>query len=155
MQRDHCLNGLEFEQQAGVQQQVRPEAHFDPRAPVIERDRQLTLDPDSAQFKFVGETSLVGTFQQPGSEFAVNRQGGINRRGGERLDFRRNHYLPPILKFCSEPLSLRPFVVHLSACQFRSESSSASSTGRILMPAVVSLAVSSTQFERGVLAATW
>ena len=44
-------------------------------------------------------------------------------------------------------------VVHFSDCQFLSESSTASTTGRIFTPVASSFDTSRTQFERGVFAA--
>src|SRR5487761_2228528 len=155
MNRQQLVNRLQFDQKRFFHDNICPITDLNANAPVIKRHRQLQLMFHTTQPQLMAQAGFVGAFQQTRPKHTMNRKRRIHRRRCQKLNLGGNTNPFSVWNLQPETLFLCSFVVHYSGCQFFSESSSASSTPRIFTPAASSLVVSITQFERGVLAATW
>src|SRR5262245_46016299 len=78
VQRQQFFNGFDFDDDAVFEQEVDSIAGVESYAAVHDRQTNLVLKLYAARHELMAETSAVRTFQQPGSERAVNLHRGFD-----------------------------------------------------------------------------
>jgi hypothetical protein len=85
MDRQHMFKAFDLKDQNLLDDQVQPVTAVQFHALVLDRKRNLPLESDSSQMKFVAKTFLVGGFQQTRPERAMHLDRGSDHTLSELL----------------------------------------------------------------------
>jgi hypothetical protein len=99
VRRDHLFDGLEFDDDPRLDQQIQSIAGIDLDSFIPDWQRHLSVNVQSSLAQLVGQTRLIGRLQQTRSQLGMNFHGGVDDLSGDVIQF---HFLVLPKSFTTE-----------------------------------------------------
>lgn len=88
MHGEHSLNGLEFDDNSPIDDEIQPIAALDSDALVEKRERHLGTNMQSSNGEFCLQAEVVRTLESARPDDAMNFNGSIDNAPGNRIELR-------------------------------------------------------------------